>query len=383
MQFTTNRDDFAKALAAAGGAIASRATLPILSHVLLGTDEEGCFVQATDMDIEIVRPFAAKVVEGGAVAAPARILSDIVKRMPAGASIAVSTVNNRLKVVCGKSRFELNYLPAEDYPELEIKTGQVWTFEIEAEAVRELLGGVRHAIADDEARYYLNGVYLHAVGEEACHLIAAATNGHMLMQATAAAPPLCQGMPGVILPKKTVGEILKLLPSGDDLVTMKVCDRLVVLELAGGVTLASKLIDGTYPDYARVIPLSNPHRAVVAADVLASAIARVATLCEKGDTGVVVFFKPGGPITVSIDRAGVGSGQDKVPATVDGARAAIGFNHRYFATMLGALAGGTIELRYGTAADAVLMRLEGEETVTGVLMPMRANVDAKQLDEAA
>ena len=246
-----------------------------------------------------------------------------------------------------------------------------------------MLAGVRHAIANDESRHYLNGVYLHVTDAEPARLKAVATNGHMLALQSVEAPPLSQGMPAIILPKRTVAEFLKALPSGAELVSLMVSERLITLELAGGWRLTSKLIDGVYPDYTRVIPSDNPHRAKVPASTLAAAIDRVATFCNADHVGLVLFLKPDGPITVTVERPDLGSARDQAAAEIEGKRAAIGFNQRYLAAILASLSGASLELHYNSPADPMLLRPEGSADVLSVLMPMRVDARAELLEEAA
>ncbi|WP_170937393.1 MULTISPECIES: DNA polymerase III subunit beta [Rhodomicrobium] len=380
---TVERDVLLKVLSHAAAVPETKNTIPILNCLVIGTDGEGGFVRATDTDLEICAPFEAHVIKKGSVAAPARLLADIVKRMPSKAQIAVSIFKEKLRLVCGNSKFDLGVLPADDYPFPQVKEGPVWRFEIEAERLRSLFAGVRHAIANDETRFYLNGIYLHVTDAEPSHLRAVATNGHMLAMVACEAPPLSQGMAGVIVPKKTIGEMMKLLPTGSGLVTLTVSSRLIGLELAGGWMLSSKLIEGTFPDYPRVIPTDNPHRAKTAADSLAGAIDRIATLCDADHAGIVMIMKPGGPITIAVDRAALGSGRDLVGADTTGQRAAIGINHRYMAAILASLSGATLEVHYNSSSDPVVFRVEGSEDSVNVLSPMKVDAGAESFAAAA
>jgi DNA polymerase-3 subunit beta len=382
MQMTIERDAFLKALSAALGAVDGKSEVPIFTHVLIGVDGEAGFIRGTDMDLEIALPFEAQIVAPGSLAAPARLLHDIVKRLPSKAQIGLSVDKGKLKLVCGNSRFQIAFLPADEYPSLGAGAGLSSLFEIEADKLKAMLAGVRHAIANDESRHYLNGVHLHVVHGQTPQLKAVATNGHMLALQACEAPVQSDSMPPIILPKRTVGEFLKALPTSSERVALTVSDRLVTLELAGGWRLTSKLIDGSYPDYVRVIPADNPHRAKASADLLAKALERISTLCDANHAGIVVMMKPEGPITLTTERADLGSGRDQVAAEVWGRKAAIGFNHRYLAAILASLSGSTLQLHYNSAADPMLIRVDGSDDVLNVLMPMRVAA-TEPLEEAA
>jgi DNA polymerase-3 subunit beta len=381
MQMTVERDGFLRAVSAALGALDSKSEVPIFSHLLIGLDGEAGFVRGTDQDLEISAPFEAQIVSPGALAVPGKLIHDIVKRMPGKARIALTIAQEKLKIVCGNSRFHLAILGDDDYPALQSSAQAEAMFEIEADRLRAMLAGVRHAIAADESRPYLGGIYLHVTKESPARLKAVATNGHMLALQASEAPPLAETMPAIILPRRTVNEFLKALPTGTELVSLGVSERLITLALAGGWRLTSRLIDGVYPDYRRVIPSDNPHRALVKADLLAAAIDRVATLCDP-QNGIALSLTPGGPIGVAVERQAIGSGHDEAAAEITGRPARIGLNPRYMAAILASLSGGMVELQYNSPADPVLIRPQGSADVLNVLMPMRL-AEGTRLDEAA
>jgi DNA polymerase III subunit beta len=388
MQLVVERDEFLRALAHAAGVAPRNTTIPILTHLVLRAEREGGSVRACDLDIDVTSPFRAEAVtEVGEVCVGAKLLHDVVKPMPEGKSIALTQVENRLRVVCGKSKFELATLSSDDFPQRPTNGRKKdWQFEIEAARLRGLFAGVRHAISKDESRFYLTGIHLHVTAEEPVHLKAVATNGHIMALQACLAPTGAYGMPGIIVPRETVAEMLKLLPDNDTLVTLTASDRFVSLDFPGGLSLSSKLVDGTYPDYQRVIPSSNPHYMRCDADMLAASIDRVATLCAEKEHQVVILMNPKGALTLTVDNAAVGTALDRVDVLeVAGKKTALGFNYRYLLAMLASYSGGTVELRYHTPSDAILMTVAGDSTETGlqVLMPQRTSVDSEKLDEAA
>ena len=387
MLILVERDEFLRALGPVSGVPSTKADVPILTHLVISTGREGGTVRGTDTQMEITSPFKATVSEPGSICVPARLLHDIVKRMPAGREITLTQVESRLRVVCGKSRFEIGALPAEDYPAFGLgDADRQWKFEVEADRLRSMLVGVRHAISKEETRYYLNGVHLHVTAEEPVRLKAVATTGHVLAVQSCTAPVGSYGMPPIIVPRETVAELVKVLPDGGQLVTLTVSQRFIWLDIPGGLTLGSKLIDGEFPDYERIIPRDHPHRFTVEADALIGVIDRVGTLCDASYTCIGFGLSAKGPMTVSAERAGIGSASDQVEAVVEGQKRRIGVNYRYLLNALQSYAGGTVEVQYEGAADPLVMTIAGSDLGLQVIMPMRlgsaSQVD-EQLEEAA
>ena len=367
MQLIAEKSELLRAVDHAASVVAAKNAIPVLSHLVLTANRETGTVRATDLDMEVTAPFAAQAVtEQGRVCVPARLFRDIVKRMPDGKPISLTyfggeaTGGGKLRVVCGKSKFELATLNPDDHPAFSAPANKdVWRFEVEAAMLRRILAGVRHAVSKDESRYYLQGIYLHVTANEPVHnLTAVATNGHIMALQSCRAPTGAYSMPGVIVPDATVAQMLKILPDTDQLVELTVSNSFIWLDFPSGLSLSSKLIEGTYPDYQRVIPRGNPYSMRCDADALATAVDRVATVCssEEKTRQVVVLMNPKGGLTVTAQSASLGSGKDSVD-TVEAAKkkVAIGFNSRYLLQILSSYSGGTVELRYASAADAVLV----------------------------
>jgi DNA polymerase-3 subunit beta len=383
MQIVVERDELVRALGHVAHVPLRKTDVQILTCLLISAGGEGGSVRATNIEIDITAPFIAQVAAAGRIAVNARLLHDIVKRMPADQDVTLSLTKGKLLVASGKARFEIGTLQAEDYPDFSLAgKGSSWRFEIEADRLRGQLTAVRHAISKEETRHYLNGVHLH-VAEEPAQLKAVATTGHMLALQSCMAPEGSEGMPAIIIPREAVAEMIKLLPDKSEPVTLTVSDRFVWLDLPGGLSFGSKLIEGTYPEYGRVIPREHPNFACIDADALAAALDRVATICDAANTGITLIMDPKGGVTVTAERPEIGSASDRIEAEeIAGARAAIGFNCRYLAVMLQGYAGAKVELRYNSAADPVLMRQVGSEIGLQVLMPMRTAA-SEQLEKAA
>ena len=255
MRLEIERGELLKALSHVTSVVERRTTIPILSNVMLKASGETLTFKATDLEREVSESVAAKVTTPGTLTVPAHVLHDIVRKLPEGAQIEMKREGDkeRLTITSGNSRFSLQTLSAEDFPDLTV--GEIGhEFTMEAGDLKRLIDKTRFAISTEETRYYLNGIYLHpAESGKTKTLRAVATDGHRLAQVELPRPKGADGMPGVIVPRKTVHELTRLIevPSGQ--VKVGVSQTKVRFEI-GPVVLTSKLIDGTFPDYGRVIP---------------------------------------------------------------------------------------------------------------------------------
>lgn len=386
MQMSVERDALLKPLDAVLGAVAKKDSIPILTYCVLASEPGGGVIRACDTEMEITAFFETDQRKVGSVAVPAKVLHSIIKALPAKASVALTLGESRkklpaLKIVSGRSRFELAVLDSAELPSMETPTKLPTPFEMPSTDLAAMLRGVQHAESNDETRYYLMGVYLHYC-TEAKRLKAVATNGHILGLHSAEPPLQCEKMPGIILPRRTVTQLLKMLPDSVEPVRIAPAERSIHFQFPNDWELQAKLIDGTFPDYPRVIPGDNPHVAKLSAEALDQVVDRVATICDGDGQQVVLCLTPGKGITVTANRKGLDSARDELAADITGAKAAIGLNPRYLASILGTLAGADIEIRYNSAADPVLIRLAGNDEVLHVIMPVRVD-QALPMEEAA
>src|SRR5690606_11691404 len=257
MRVVLERSNLLKSLGHVHRVVERRNTIPILSNVLLTTDGASLEMKATDLDLEITEAAPAVVEQAGATTVPAHLLYDIVRKLPEGAEVMLKMEESgqSLSVISGRSTFRLQCLPQADFPALT--AGQFsQIFRMDSQALRDLIEKTQFAISTEETRYYLNGIYLHTIEDGgALKLRAVATDGHRLARAEIEAPAGAEGMPGVIIPRKTVGELQKLVDEPDVAVTVELSETKIRFTI-GSVVLTSKLIDGTFPDYQRVIPTS-------------------------------------------------------------------------------------------------------------------------------
>ncbi|MDL2202055.1 DNA polymerase III subunit beta [Brucella intermedia] len=344
MRVSIDRSQLAHALATVNRAIESRNSIPILGNVLLAVEDGQLRLTGTDLDVEITTSLPVLDCQPGSVTVPGKMLADIAKR--ATSDIILALDGGRLTVASGRSRYKLDTLPAEDFPSLSAGKFDT-TLELDLAA---LVAPCVHCISTDETRYYLAGVYLHAVDGR---LIAVATDGHRLMRNTGPAGALEYG---VILPRKLVG----LLPKGA--VTVELSQNKVRVT-SGSTVITSKLIDGTFPDYVRVIPTGNSNVLTVDRQALMKAVERVAAVAD--DKSRAVKFSVGDVLRLMLaDKA-----SDEVEATFEGEPLEIGFNARYVNDMLGALDEPSVRFALGDAGSPAVIKGEGEWTA--VLMPLR------------
>ena len=287
MKFSMERATLLKAVSQAQSVVERRNTIPILANVLIEAEGDTVMFRATDLDIEVVDKAPAQVEKAGATTVSAVMLHEIVRKLPDGALVTLTEdgASGRLTVEAGRSNFSLATLPKEDFPVMASSEYSA-NFSAKASVLRRLFDKAKFAISTEETRYYLNGVYMHvAEAEDGRMLRCVATDGHRLARIDAPVPTGAEDMPGVIVPRKTVGELRKLLDDDDMDIAVSVSETKVRFATPD-ITLTSKVIDGTFPDYTRVIPTSNTRRLEVDAADFAKAVDRVATVSSERSRAV-------------------------------------------------------------------------------------------------
>jgi DNA polymerase III subunit beta len=377
MRATVERSHLLRSLSHVHRVVERRNTIPILSNVLLRADGGKLTLKATDLDLEVTETVAADVGLAGATTVPAHILHDIVRKLPDGAEISLDTGDgSQLALKSGRSRFTLQILPESDFPDLT--TGEFpIRFQLAAATLKKLIDRTQFAISTEETRYYLNGIYLHVVtvGKKPM-LRAVATDGHRLAQAQFDAPAGSEKMTGVIVPRKAVGEIQKLVEGGGETnVDIELSDTKirVTIPAAGGggdVVLTSKLIDGTFPDYGRVIPQGNDKILKVARAEFADAVDRVSTISSERGRAVKLALSEG-KMTLSVNNPDSGSAVEEVGVDYAADDIEIGFNSRYLLDVAGQLETGMAEFRFADPGSPTLILDDGASDALYVLMPMR------------
>ena len=367
LKLTIERAHLLKALKHTQSIVERRQTIPILSNVLIETGDEGIIIRATDNEIEIVEKVPAVVAEKGTVTVPAHKLCDIVSRLPEGAQISLTVMPdaNQLSLVSGRAKFALSILPADGFPTM-VQENMPFTFTVAGSDLQGLINRTSFAVSTEETRYNLNGIYLHEKDGES--LTAVATDGHRLACARMPLPEGAKGMPGIIIPRKTIGEISKLATENDGDVSVSLSVNQIRFQL-GDIVLASRLIDGTYPDYEKVIPTANEKAAEADSAVLADVIERVSVVSEKS-RGIKLSFAEN-LIRVSAAAADEGSAEDEMDAQYAGDALDIGFNFRYLLDILAQVKGGSIRILMNDSNAPVILKDATDDKALYVLMPMR------------
>ena len=370
MKATIERATLLKGLSHVQSVVERRNTIPILSNVLLEATGEGALrLMATDLDIQINEQVAAAVEQPGAITVSAHTLFDIARKLPEGAQVSLSAAEGRMTIVAGRARFSLATLPRDDFP--VIAEGELPTrFELPAETLKQIIDKTRFAISTEETRYYLNGIFLH-VSEDGSKpvLKAAATDGHRLARVTVPRPDGADAMPDVIVPRKCVAELRKLLDEVDGSVGVSLSGSKIRFDL-GQAILTSKLIDGTFPDYNRVIPTGNDKILRIDPSSFKEGVDRVATIATE-KTRAVKMALDRDRITLSVTSPENGTAAEEVPGDYSAAGFEIGFNSRYLLDILGQIEGDTVEVHLSDAAAPTLIRENDKAAALYVLMPMR------------
>jgi len=378
MKLTIERAALLKALGHVQSVVERRNTIPILSNVLLSAGRDGLAFSATDLDMEIADGAVAQVEGPGQITAPAHTLYEIVRKLPEGADVSLSFTGDdpRLTVQAGRYKVNLPVLPAGDFPVMS-SDGLSAPISVDTVDLMRLIDKTRFAISTEETRYYLTGIYLHTVVEEGRTLLrAVATDGHRLALAEMPAPDGAAGLAGVIVPRKTVQEARRLLDDAGEAIDMQLSAHKVRFEF-GRAALTSKVIDGSFPDYTRVIPRENHRIMTVDNTLFAAAVDRVATISSEKSRSVKLSVESG-RVVLTVRNMETGQAVEELEVDYDGDPFEIGFNARYLMDVTGQIGGETAEFRFAdraaaaTMLDPVLVLDPTDPGVSYVLMPLRA-----------
>ena len=371
MKFSIERADLLKAVSQAQSVVERRNTIPILANVLIETDGDGTSFRATDLDVEVIDRTIAQVERPGASTVNAVLLHEIVRKLPDGAlvQIADDPASGRLTVEAGRSKFSLATLPKEDFPVMASSEYES-NFSVSAPVLRRLFDKSKFAISNEETRYYLNGVYMHvADGDEGKVLRCVATDGHRLARIDAPLPEGADNMPGVIVPKKTVAELGKLLADDDQEIAVSVSETKVRFATPQ-ITLTSKVIDGTFPDYTRVIPMNNARRLEVDAAEFARAVDRVATVSSERSRAVKLALDED-RLVLSVNAPDSGAAEEELAVAYGDEPLEIGFNAKYLLEIAGQVDRENAVFMFDTPDHPTLMREGNDTSAIYVVMPMR------------
>ena len=366
MKATIERAILLKSLSHVQSVVERRNTIPILSNVLLEARDDGSLrLMATDLDLQVDESIAANVEQAGATTVSAHTFFDIVRNLPEGSQVELTAAEGKMQVIAGRSRFNLSTLPRDDFP--VIAEGELPTrFELPAATLRQVIEKTRFAISSEETRYYLMGIFFHVIDDQ---LRAAATDGHRLARITVAKPDGADGMPDIIVPRKCVHELYRLLEELEGTLEVSLSPTKVRFGL-GSAVLTSKLIDGTFPDYNRVIPTANDKLLKLDPKSFSAGVDRVSTIASE-KTRAVKMAVDRDKVTLSVTSPENGVATEELPADYGFDGLEIGFNARYLLDILSEIDGDTVEVHLADAAAPTLLRENDKSEALYVLMPMR------------
>lgn len=371
MKIIVERGNLLRVLGHIQSVVERRNTIPILSNVKFDAPDGELTLNATDMDIDIVETVAAEITASGSITAPAHTLYDIVRKLPDGAQVELDCTgaDDHMILVSGRSRFTLTCLPTEDFP---VMTGGELShkFTVSASDLRSMVDRTQFAISTEETRYYLNGIYLHATEHDGVSVLrAVATDGHRLASVEYPLPDGAAGMPGVIVPRKTVSELRKLIDGSDDAVTISLAETKIQFSFDGAV-LTSKLIDGTFPDYDRVIPTGNDKFMQVDCKQFAEAVDRVSAISSEKSRAIKLALSAGN-LVLSANSAENDTATEELAVNYEASEVEIGFNSRYLLDVTQQITGDAVRFSLADAASPTLVQDVSDNSAVYVLMPMR------------
>lgn len=342
------------------GVVEKRNTIPILSNILLSADVNELSIRATDLDIDVVTSASATVSIPGSCTVRADLIGAIVGKLQKSKPILIEYADGNMSINSGKSSFNLATLPVDDYP-LITSPQYASDFTISGASLDRLLSLSSMAMSSEETRYYLNGVYFHPING---NVAAVATDGHRLAKIES---DTTADFNGVIIPRKTVTELRKIV--GDDEVQVSVSDHKIRFGF-GDTELTSKTIEGTFPDYTRVIPKDNDKSAKFDASAVKDASARVSLVATERTKAVKLDFTQGN-VTLTVNGTDGDLGIEDVEAEYSGPDMRIGLNSKYLAEVLQTCTGDTVEMMLHDSGSPVLIKPSGDELATYVVMPVR------------
>jgi DNA polymerase-3 subunit beta len=371
MKVTIERAELLKSLGHVHRVVERRNTIPILANVLIRAEKSALSLKATDLDLEVIESISAEVAPAGSTTVPAHMFYDIVRKLPEGSQVALESSSDRavLAVRAGRSRFTLQTLPESDFPDLAAGD-MTHKFTLPGADLKRLIDKTQFAISTEETRYYLNGIYLHVAGSgKSQTLRAVATDGHRLAQTDLPLPAGASGMPGVIVPRKTVTEVQRLIEDNAAEVTVELSSAKIRFSI-GNVVLTSKLIDGTFPDYQRVIPSGNDKELVIDKKDFEAAVDRVSTVSSERGRAVKLSLS-GGKLILSVTNPDSGSATEEIEVEYDADPIDIGFNSRYLLDIAAQLDGEVAVLKLADPGSPTLIQDKDAKGALYVLMPMR------------
>lgn len=373
IEFSIERGPLLKSLSRLQAIVEKRNSLPVLANIKVEVTDGQVAFTSTDLELVVNESLPAEVRQQGVLTIPAQTFYDIVRKVPEGAEVRISTdlASSQVIVDAGAAHFQLSFLPADDFPVLA--EGEYENeFTLPAASLLALVEKAKFAMSSEETRYYLNGVYFHAFSDEESGsemLRTVATDGHRLARVEAALPAGASGMTGVIIPRKAINEISKIIDASSEDVKVSVSDAKIKFH-SGAIVLLSKLVDGTFPDYASAIPSGNTRKLEVETKLLYQSIDRVSSISTDKTRGIKLSLSSG-KLGLLVQSPEAGKAEEEIEVLYDAEPLEIGFNSRYMLEMISQLEGDTVQFLFSDTNAPALVTDPSDIGGFYVLMPMR------------
>ena len=374
MEFKINSTDLLKALSHIHGIVEVRHTLPILSNIILEAKDDKLILSSTNLDIYCSDKIKAEVLQSGEVSVSAVTFFEIIKRLPSGSEVLMMMEEgeNEIRLTCGRSKFNLSTLKTDDFPiisDSDLSTN----FVLSADELIRIIDKTKFAVSNEETRYYLNGIFLHKAERNSIQFLrAVATDGHRLAQYDIPLPQGADDITGIIIPKKTIYELRKVLDDANGDVSVSLNENKIKFSF-NDLKVVSKVIDGTFPDYTKVIPQKNDKNFKTNNSDLKNAIDRVSAVAanEESKSKAIKFCIENNSLSLSVESQSKGSANEMIDVNYSGDKVYIGFNSKYIIDICNEVDGDEISISLSDSISPAIILDKTDENLFFVLMPMR------------
>ena len=374
MEFKINSTDLLKALSHIHGIVEVRHTLPILSNIILEAKDDKLILSSTNLDIYCSDKIKAEVLQSGEVSVSAVTFFEIIKRLPSGSEVLMimEEGENEIRLTCGRSKFNLSTLKTDDFPiisDSDLSTN----FVLSADELIRIIDKTKFAVSNEETRYYLNGIFLHKAERNSIQFLrAVATDGHRLAQYDIPLPQGAENITGIFIPKKTIYELRKVLDDANGDVSVSLNENKIKFSF-NDLKVVSKVIDGTFPDYTKVIPQKNDKNFKTNNSDLKNAIDRVSAVAanEESKSKAIKFCIENNSLSLSVESQSKGSANEMIDVNYSGDKVDIGFNSKYIIDICNEVDGDEISISLSDSISPAIILDKTDENLFFVLMPMR------------
>ena len=374
MEFKINSTDLLNALSHIHGIVEVRHTLPILSNIILEAKDDKLILSSTNLDIYCSDKIKAEVLQSGEVSVSAVTFFEIIKRLPSGSEVLMimEEGENEIRLTCGRSKFNLSTLKTDDFPiisDSDLSTN----FVLSADELIRIIDKTKFAVSNEETRYYLNGIFLHKAERDSIQFLrAVATDGHRLAQYDIPLPQGAEDITGIIIPKKTIYELRKVLDDANGDVSVSLNENKIKFSF-NDLKVVSKVIDGTFPDYTKVIPQKNDKNFKTNNSDLKNAIDRVSAVAanEESKSKAIKFCIENNSLSLSVESQSKGSANEMIDVNYSGDKVDIGFNSKYIIDICNEVDGDEISISLSDSISPAIILDKTDENLFFVLMPMR------------